>query len=124
MPQTRSRGGEARRPHTPTDSIVHSAKLDSGLNSLEYWDYSVELECLSGPEGRRAGSNGSTVTTVLSWSVCLDLMVGGLVILEVVRLQCQAGVYYRPEYRRASSTDNTRVTMLNWSGAVSTRNIV
>ena len=25
--------------------------MDSGLNSLEYWDYSVELECLSGPEG-------------------------------------------------------------------------
>ena len=28
-----------------------SLRLDSGLNSLEYWDYSVELECLSGPEG-------------------------------------------------------------------------
>jgi len=27
-----------------------SLRLDSGLNSLEYWDYSVELECLSGPE--------------------------------------------------------------------------
>ena len=66
VPQTRSRGGEARRPHTPTDSIVHSAKLDSGLNSLEYWDYSVELECLSGPEGRRTGSTASTGTTVSS----------------------------------------------------------
>ena len=28
-----------------------SLRMDSGLNSLEYWDYSVELECLSGPEG-------------------------------------------------------------------------
>jgi len=27
-----------------------SLRMDSGLNSLEYWDYSVELECLSGPE--------------------------------------------------------------------------
>ena len=88
MPQTRGRGGEARRPHTPTDSIVHSAKLDSGLNSLEYWDYSVELECLSGPEGRRAGSTGSTGTTMLSWSVFLDLKVGGLVVLAVLGLQC------------------------------------
>ena len=87
MPQTRSRGGEARRPHTPTDSIVHSAKLDSGLNSLEYWDYSVELECLSGPEGRRAGSNGSTGTTVSSWSVSLDLKVGELVVMVVLGIQ-------------------------------------
>ena len=78
VPQTRSRGGEVRTSHTPTDSTVHSAKLDSGLNSLDYWDYSVELECLSGPEGRGAGStasSGSTWTTVLSWSVSLDLKV-------------------------------------------------
>ena len=66
VPQTRSRGGEAKRPHTPTDSLVHSVKLDSGLNSLEYWDYSVELECLSGPEGRMAASTGSTENTMSS----------------------------------------------------------
>jgi hypothetical protein len=92
VPQTRSRGGEARRPHTPTESIVHSAKLDSGLNSLEYWDYSVELECLSGPEGRRAGSNGSTGTTVSSWFVSPDLKVGDLVVMAVLEPQCRAGV--------------------------------
>ena len=28
-------------------------RLDSTLNSLDYWDYSVELECLSGgPDGK------------------------------------------------------------------------
>jgi hypothetical protein len=103
VPQTRSRGGEARRPHTPTESIVHSAKLDSGLNSLEYWDYSVELECLSGPEGRRAWSKSSTGTTVLNWNVSLDFELGGLVVLivslylkggglVVLGLQCQTVV--------------------------------
>jgi hypothetical protein len=24
---------------------------DSGQNSMEYWDYSVEIECLKGPQG-------------------------------------------------------------------------
>lgn len=29
-------------------------RLDSTLNSLDYWDYSVELECLSGgPDGKK-----------------------------------------------------------------------
>ena len=27
-------------------------KSDSALNSLECWDYSVELECLNGPDGK------------------------------------------------------------------------
>ena len=31
--------------------LVYSTVNDSALNSLEYWDYSVELECLTGPEG-------------------------------------------------------------------------
>ena len=37
----------------PTDLLIvlASVRSDSGLNSLEYWDYSVELECLTGPEG-------------------------------------------------------------------------
>ena len=34
----------------PPASIT-SVRSDSALNSMEYWDYSVELECLSGPEG-------------------------------------------------------------------------
>ena len=28
------------------------AAADSTLNSLECWDYSVELECLRGPDGK------------------------------------------------------------------------
>ena len=28
-----------------------SPRSDSGLNSLEYWDYSVELECITGQQG-------------------------------------------------------------------------
>jgi hypothetical protein len=47
----RSRGGEMGAGGR-MDAQPHSLRLDSGLNSLEYWDYSVELECLSGPEGR------------------------------------------------------------------------
>ena len=39
FPRPRSRNGEGDTPPT------------TGLHSLEYWDYSVELECLSGPEG-------------------------------------------------------------------------
>ena len=35
----------------PTTPSLSSVKSDSALNSMEYWDYSVELECLSGPEG-------------------------------------------------------------------------
>ena len=79
VPRPRSRGGEVlqkehngglqrdhsglHREHSSQGSHVMSSpsmeshqpaslRLDSGLNSLEYWDYSVELECLSGPEGR------------------------------------------------------------------------
>ena len=26
-------------------------RSDSGLNSMEYWDYSVELECITGQQG-------------------------------------------------------------------------
>lgn len=35
---------ESKLPHT-----------DSGQNSLEYWDYTVELEMLKGPEGKDYG---------------------------------------------------------------------
>ena len=76
VPRPRSRGGEVlqkehngalhglqrehhsgglQSSHVSSPSEIHqsaSLRLDSGLNSLEYWDYSVELECLSGPEGK------------------------------------------------------------------------
>lgn len=31
-------------------SAISSPRSDSGLNSLEYWDYSVELECITGQQ--------------------------------------------------------------------------
>ena len=34
-----------------TASAVSSPRSDSGLNSMEYWDYSVELECITGQQG-------------------------------------------------------------------------
>ena len=38
---------------TSLDVSTTSQRLDSTLNSLDYWDYSVELECLSGgPDGK------------------------------------------------------------------------
>jgi len=54
----RSRGGDLPIPPSmnkamyledPTPSLS-SVNSDSALTSMEYWDYSVELECLSGPE--------------------------------------------------------------------------
>ena len=41
----------------------------------------------SGPEGKSAGSKGSSGTAVSSLSLYLDLKVGGLVVLVVLRLQ-------------------------------------
>jgi len=41
-------------PDTCQDNVstgnVSSPRSDSGLNSLEYWDYSVELECITGQQ--------------------------------------------------------------------------
>ena len=67
FPRPRSRGGDIPPPplsagwkndpstpdfsEIPTTPSLSSVKSDSALNSMEYWDYSVELECLSGPEG-------------------------------------------------------------------------
>ena len=34
-------------------SAISSPRSDSGLNSLEYWDYSVELECITGQQGNQ-----------------------------------------------------------------------
>jgi hypothetical protein len=31
--------------------VVGSLRSESALNSLDFWDYSVELDCLQGPEG-------------------------------------------------------------------------
>jgi len=66
FPRPRSRGGDIPPPplsagwkndpsipdfsEIPTTPSLSSVKSDSALNSMEYWDYSVELECLSGPE--------------------------------------------------------------------------
>jgi len=66
FPRPRSRGGDIPPPplsagwktdpatpdfsDIPTTPTISSVKSDSALNSMEYWDYSVELECLSGPE--------------------------------------------------------------------------
>ena len=32
-------------------------RSDSGLNSMEYWDYSVELECITGQQGDSSSSD-------------------------------------------------------------------
>ena len=32
-------------------------RSDSGLNSMEYWDYSVELECITGQQGDSRSSD-------------------------------------------------------------------
>ena len=32
--------------HQPTS--LTSVRSDSGMNSMEYWDYTVELECIQG----------------------------------------------------------------------------
>lgn len=37
---------------TSSGSMPPLRKSDSTLNSLECWDYSVELECLRGPDGK------------------------------------------------------------------------
>ena len=92
VPRPRSRGGEAlHKEHNGALHGLHrehssggghhvtgspsenqqpaSLRIDSGLNSLEYWDYSVELECLSGPEGKidqlpiRTGRNQMSACT-------------------------------------------------------------
>ena len=34
-------------------SSPRSQAQESGLNSLEYWDYSVELECIRGQQGNQ-----------------------------------------------------------------------
>ena len=42
---------------------------ESSLNSMEYWDYSVELECITGQQGRlefHALKEETTLSVVLS----------------------------------------------------------
>ena len=41
------------RPQPYATESNRAAVAESTLNSLECWDYSVELECLSGPDGTR-----------------------------------------------------------------------
>ena len=38
---------------------------DSGQNSLEYWDYTVELEMLKGPEGKDQSLTLARVTVLM-----------------------------------------------------------
>lgn len=37
----------------PVQSEKKLMRAESNLNSLECWDYSVELECLQGPDGSK-----------------------------------------------------------------------
>ena len=39
-------------------------RTDSAMNSLECWDYSVELECLQGPDGREMFCNNYKICCV------------------------------------------------------------
>ena len=50
--EDRLAGGAGGWEEEPGLTAGPAAKQDSGLNSLEtYWDYSVELECISGQQG-------------------------------------------------------------------------
>ena len=49
-PQSAVRVAAKMRYDAPDDLLPH--KVDSALSSMDYWDYSVELECLSGPDGK------------------------------------------------------------------------
>ena len=53
---------------------------ESSLNSMEYWDYSVELECITGQQGthRREECHALKEETRLS----LWLLLGGLYITD------------------------------------------
>ena len=59
----RSRAGDSLHPRCRGDpglvlqsedepASLSSVRSDSGLNSMEYWDYTVELECIQGQQGR------------------------------------------------------------------------
>ena len=48
IPVLSSHGGNSQTHHHP--SVLRRA--DSAMNSLECWDYSVELECLQGSDGK------------------------------------------------------------------------
>ena len=104
VPRPRSRGGEVLQKehngalhglqrehhsgglqgsHVSSPSEIHqpaSLRLDSGLNSLEYWDYSVELECITGQQGtqRREECHALKEETRLS----LWLLLGGSYITD------------------------------------------
>ena len=49
-PPSPQMSGSGQRSYSSETS--RAALNESTLNSLECWDYSVELECLSGPDGR------------------------------------------------------------------------
>ena len=49
-------------------SSPRSQAQESGLNSLEYWDYSVELECIRGQQGNQEWGQEWCVLSVVSVS--------------------------------------------------------
>ena len=50
IPVLSSHGGNYGNSQTHHPSVLRRA--DSAMNSLECWDYSVELECLQGSDGK------------------------------------------------------------------------
>ena len=57
-----SSGGDQVDSVTHVASGVSSPRSDSGLNSMEYWDYSVELECITGQQGNNDHSRPADIS--------------------------------------------------------------
>ena len=53
IPETSVGGGGEHGHSTPALSSPRSdpGQCSTGVNSLEFWDYSVELECIQGQQG-------------------------------------------------------------------------
>ena len=53
IPETSVGGGGDHGHSTPALSSPRSdpGQCSTGVNSLEFWDYSVELECIQGQQG-------------------------------------------------------------------------
>ena len=52
IPVLSSASGFSGNSFTTSRNAPANRRSDSTMNSLECWDYSVELECLQGPEGK------------------------------------------------------------------------
>ena len=58
-------------------SSPRSQAQESGLNSLEYWDYSVELECIRGQQGNQEwGQEWCVLSTQFDTMLCHQLYEG------------------------------------------------